>query len=390
MKFNKQHLSILFVFLCGTLVAEPVYIPVAPERLKIDHTKIELSKEHKRHLSMELTNAAKELGNTKQSTLTQQAALLSIALIINPENKSAKASDLLLSKNIRPKKTQPGMLGEELARYLIKKSKKLYAGKNSESHQIAGFLLFFAGLADIRNEDVIIFSEEKKDALKKVDLKILLKDVKIPVGNTSSSKYVKQTVRGYENSIKPYMRGQSKVNGLVVTMRNYELTGSPLEIIATVQRVANDTKFGVMFSRRGIGPEMNIAMNEAFKAMRVRYPFWAGGTRVSYSFNDKYTPKDGGSAGTAFFLLLCSLLDNIELDQDFAVTGDLTVDWKVRPVGGVPEKILGAQYNDIKYVAIPLENSGDVDDLAIIYGKKSIWNTQIFTIATINQAVDTV
>ena len=69
---------------------------------------------------------------------------------------------------------------------------------------------------------------------------------------------------------------------------------------------------------------------------------------------------DGPSAGVAIFLALLSAIQNKAIPQDLAVTGELSIQGKVRAVGGIPEKIYGARQAGIKRVLVPSENAPDV------------------------------
>lgn len=69
---------------------------------------------------------------------------------------------------------------------------------------------------------------------------------------------------------------------------------------------------------------------------------------------------DGPSAGCATTLAIYSALKKITLRQDIAVTGEISIQGKVRPVGGIPEKIFGAKQAGVKTILIPKENQADV------------------------------
>ncbi|MEG6617252.1 Lon family ATP-dependent protease [Peptococcaceae bacterium 1198_IL3148] len=69
---------------------------------------------------------------------------------------------------------------------------------------------------------------------------------------------------------------------------------------------------------------------------------------------------DGPSAGAAITLAILSAIDNNGIPQDIAVTGEISIQGKVRPVGGIYEKIYGARQAGIKKVFIPAENQKDV------------------------------
>jgi ATP-dependent Lon protease len=69
---------------------------------------------------------------------------------------------------------------------------------------------------------------------------------------------------------------------------------------------------------------------------------------------------DGPSAGAAIFLALFSALQEKPLRQDTAITGEVSLQGKIKPVGGLPEKIYGARQAGLQRILVPLENQGDI------------------------------
>ncbi|PID29851.1 MAG: endopeptidase La [Candidatus Cloacimonadota bacterium] len=74
-------------------------------------------------------------------------------------------------------------------------------------------------------------------------------------------------------------------------------------------------------------------------------------------------PKDGPSAGITLTVCLASLLSKRKVYNDRALTGEVTLQGKILPVGGVKEKILGAKRAGIFKVILPEENKDSYDDL---------------------------
>jgi ATP-dependent Lon protease len=70
---------------------------------------------------------------------------------------------------------------------------------------------------------------------------------------------------------------------------------------------------------------------------------------------------DGPSAGLAVFLALYSAVTRTALPQDVAVTGELSIQGKVRAVGGVVEKLYAARQAGMRRVLVPKENAREVD-----------------------------
>ncbi len=69
---------------------------------------------------------------------------------------------------------------------------------------------------------------------------------------------------------------------------------------------------------------------------------------------------DGPSAGLAVVLAMLSAVQRRPLRQDVAVTGEVSIQGKIKQVGGIPEKIYGARQAGMRKVVIPLENKTDV------------------------------
>lgn len=75
------------------------------------------------------------------------------------------------------------------------------------------------------------------------------------------------------------------------------------------------------------------------------------------------TPKDGPSAGIAISTALVSVLSNIPVRADVAMTGEITLRGEVLPIGGLKEKLLAAHRGGIKTVLIPEQNVKDLSDI---------------------------
>lgn len=74
-------------------------------------------------------------------------------------------------------------------------------------------------------------------------------------------------------------------------------------------------------------------------------------------------PKEGPSAGITIFVALVSVLKEIPIDIDVAMTGEITLRGRVLPVGGIKEKVLGAYRANKKTIILPKGNEIDLDDI---------------------------
>lgn len=75
------------------------------------------------------------------------------------------------------------------------------------------------------------------------------------------------------------------------------------------------------------------------------------------------TPKDGPSAGIAMVTSIVSVLTDIPVRRDVAMTGEVTLRGRVLPIGGLKEKLLAAHRAGIKTVLIPRDNEKDLADI---------------------------
>ena len=69
---------------------------------------------------------------------------------------------------------------------------------------------------------------------------------------------------------------------------------------------------------------------------------------------------DGPSAGAAITICIISALLNRKIRQDVAITGEISLRGKVKPVGGIFEKIYGARRKGIKLVLVPKDNEKEI------------------------------
>jgi ATP-dependent Lon protease len=74
-------------------------------------------------------------------------------------------------------------------------------------------------------------------------------------------------------------------------------------------------------------------------------------------------PKDGPSAGVTMTTALVSLLTGRPVRSEVGMTGEVTLQGKVLPIGGVKQKVLAAHRAGLTEVVLPLRNAGDLEDV---------------------------
>lgn len=81
-------------------------------------------------------------------------------------------------------------------------------------------------------------------------------------------------------------------------------------------------------------------------------------------------PKDGPSAGITLTTALVSLMTGTAVRSDIAMTGEVTLQGRVLPVGGIREKCLAALNLGITNIIIPLANAKDLEDIPVVFKEK--------------------
>jgi ATP-dependent Lon protease len=93
------------------------------------------------------------------------------------------------------------------------------------------------------------------------------------------------------------------------------------------------------------------------------------GKRVHVHFPAGAVPKDGPSAGVTLTTALVSLLTGRLVRSTVAMTGEVTLQGKVLPIGGVKQKVLAAHRAGLTEVILPARNESDLDDVPDVVRK---------------------
>jgi len=138
--------------------------------------------------------------------------------------------------------------------------------------------------------------------------------------------------------------------------------------LLTIEAVAVPGKGKTTFTGK-LGDVMQESIKAAMTVVRRR----AARLGIPANFHEKFdihvhvpegaTPKDGPSAGIAMTTALVSVLTNVPVRADVAMTGEITLRGEVLAIGGLKEKLLAAHRGGIKTVMIPEENVKDLADI---------------------------
>ena len=74
------------------------------------------------------------------------------------------------------------------------------------------------------------------------------------------------------------------------------------------------------------------------------------------------TPKDGPSAGVAIATALASLFSGKLVRERIAMTGEVSLQGRILPVGGLKEKVLAAVRGGVKDIYLPVEAQAEIEE----------------------------
>ncbi len=94
-------------------------------------------------------------------------------------------------------------------------------------------------------------------------------------------------------------------------------------------------------------------------------------------------PKDGPSAGITVLAAIASLLTGRAARREVASTGEITLTGRIRPVGGVREKVLAARRAGLAVVVVPAANREEIEEL----DEETRRGIEIHPVATVPEAL---
>jgi ATP-dependent Lon protease len=151
-----------------------------------------------------------------------------------------------------------------------------------------------------------------------------------------------------------------QVNGLAWTQVGGELL--------TIEGVSMPGK-GKIVKTGSLGDVMQESIQAALTVVRSRSallgldPDFQEKVDLHIHVPEGATPKDGPSAGVGMCTAMVSVLTNIPVKADVAMTGEITLRGQVLRIGGLKEKLLAAHRGNIKTVIIPAENERDLKEI---------------------------
>ena len=230
--------------------------------------------------------------------------------------------------------------------------------------------------AGVRNLERVLSS-----ICRKVALKILKGEEKIKIGVNNLEEFA-----GPEKYSSKDKRSQPEiglVNGLAYTV----VGGDTLEIETSISKGT-----GKIILTGKLGDVMKESAQMAISYLRSNAEY-LGLSEINFSEIDIHlhvpegaVPKDGPSAGITITTSVYSALTRKAVNNDIAMTGEMTLHGKVLPIGGVKEKILSSEKMNINKIIIPTKNKKDLIDIP----KEILEKLTIYTVDNISEVFNIV
>ncbi len=178
-----------------------------------------------------------------------------------------------------------------------------------------------------------------------------------------------------------------RVNGLAVMGADTgitEFSGVLIQIVADVTPAASRAE-GKIIATGKLGDIAKEAVQNVSALIKKHTGEDISNHDVHVQFIGTYEGVEGDSASISVATAVISALEGIEIDQDAAMTGSLSIRGEVLPVGGITAKIEAAADAGIKRVVIPFQNVRDV-----LVDKKYKKRIEIIPVETIRDVLNVV
>ena len=265
----------------------------------------------------------------------------------------------------------PGYTEEEKVniamRYLVPKQLKTHGLKESEisisEAAIRNIVRYYTREAGVRSLD-----REISKICRKVVKELLTDKQKASAGNKPARK-VSVTPRNLDKylGVQRFDFGSAaklnqvgQVTGLAWTSVGGELLTIESVLMPGKGKVITTGKLGDVM-QESVQAAMSVVRSRA-KRLGIVEDFYEKND-IHIHFPEGATPKDGPSAGIGITTALVSVLTNIPVRADVAMTGEITLRGEVLPIGGLKEKLLAAHRGGIKTVLIPQQNVKDLAEI---------------------------
>ncbi len=182
-------------------------------------------------------------------------------------------------------------------------------------------------------------------------------DLKITLKETDLKKYLgnKKFENILNNNVIP-----GKINGLAFTPYGGMVMQIESCMYEGTGKIKTTGSLGAVIKE---SVEVAISYLQANKDLLKINDYYFKTKDIHVHMLDGATKKDGPSAGSAITLAILSLILNKAVNNNIALTGEMSLSGDILPIGGLKEKIIGAYNSGISIVFVPKKNHNDLDNI---------------------------
>lgn len=322
-----------------------------------------------------------------------RSQMVVVGLTINPENQKILEVNQFHQLGKRPPPGIPPVddldqLGRDLVRRTLKLNEAARQPESPDSLKLAGMLIEICHGIYPDDFEVIYAHEMHRRHGVPVQWHQLLRMSTVPVVPGGLDDPTEADPSGLSLS-----KRQTGINGLLIReLRSGGMMGKATRMSATwLKRIGDDDLDEVEIESRlrfnqEVGEMMQGSLDHVSEYLAKRHGAWLERGVIEFAFQDKFTLKDGDSAGLACALMLEGLATGNQIDPYFTCTGAIDPDGSVRAIGGVLAKLRGAQKSGNQIVVVPEENYEALTDMVVLGRAADLARMQVFTVESFDQA----
>ncbi len=210
-----------------------------------------------------------------------------------------------------------------------------------------GGIIRAAGDMAVERNRKAVTADDVKDALK----------LTMPI----EAQYVEQSLE-YRKDYKIFKTSGfaiGRVNGLAIVGSSYLSAGMVLPIVAEVTKASSKTE-GKLIPTGKLGKIAKEAVKNISAVIKRHMKRDMASYDIHVQFLQTYEGVEGDSASISVAVAVISALEGMPVNQEYAMTGSLSVRGDVLPVGGITNKVRAAIEAGMKYVIVPYSNEKDI------------------------------
>ncbi|MEZ0299228.1 MAG: hypothetical protein ACAI35_22465 [Candidatus Methylacidiphilales bacterium] len=356
---------------------ESSYNPPDTTKILFNAESLPLSPDDRSSLATATADYVRGMNGNSGKNAETAARFLGIALRLDPRNRNAIITNGQLRRGAATTLNDPKFSPQAFAKQLIFAIKSLKNAGDENSGKLAVYLIDMAAMVDPSNEDAVFFAES---ATTKPDWAAIVPPAAAATATSPATHPDTATTSGPA----PLKREKAVIKTLVVQdSATGAQTASTTEITVTATAAEAETQFILPATA---SEDAQIASDIARYYVNTRSLASRVKAKVTVTMPAE-NAKLPNAAAMALTLGIVSVLEDVELDPGFAVTGDLTSQGATERANWMTSKINGAADKACTILAVPKANEAEISDAVLLSSVLPLLRTQVFAVANVDEAL---